>query len=188
MSKPLLVFLIGPRASGKTSLGRPLAARLAGEFLDLDAMAVEKAGCTIADLVACKGWEAFRHLESQLLQGLCRRGLTGSLERPLVAATGGGAVLDAANRALMRRHGRVLWLDAPVPVLEARLRADLAPDQRPSLTGDDPVAEAGRIAREREPLYRECAHHRLDASLPLAALLDQADLVLQSPVTQEQAP
>ncbi|GAB7078363.1 shikimate kinase AroL [Megalodesulfovibrio paquesii] len=165
------IFLIGPRASGKTTLARALAEALQGTWLDTDALVQQQAGMSIAELVDAQGWEAFRDLESAVLQVTCGRQAG---QAPLFAATGGGMILRPENRAALRAAGLVLWLNASGDLITARLAANLEPGQRPSLTGDDPVTEAARVAASRESLYRETAHAALDASLPVAELVRQA--------------
>lgn len=166
------IFFIGPRASGKTTLARSLAQALGGRWLDTDAMAQQHAGCSIADLVSARGWEAFRDLESAVLAQAAAMPATAAA--PLLVATGGGMVLRPENRRIMRQAGLVLWLNAPGELITARLAAHLEPGQRPSLTGDDPVAEAARVAASRESLYREASHAALDAAQPVAKLARQA--------------
>jgi shikimate kinase len=90
---------------------------------------------------------------------------------PTVLATGGGVVEDPTSRALLA--GCVcLWLDAPIEVLQARLRAAGA-QSRPALGGGDPAAELPDLARRRAAWYGELAHARLDlAGLGLGDSLD----------------
>ncbi len=169
------IFLIGPRAAGKTSLGAVLARELGFSFSDTDDLVRAEAGLDVAGIVAAEGWEGFRRREAAALRAAAGSGS--------VTATGGGMVLDAGNRAFMRENGLVLYLSVPAAVLRERLAADPDPGLRPSLTGLDPLEEVARIAAEREPLYRKTAHAALDAARPLAdiaaevlALLNQADL------------
>ncbi len=148
------IFLVGPRAAGKTTVAKALAGKLHAACIDADDAVEARAGCAISELVSDKGWDAFRHLESFILYGLCRK------PGPLVAATGGGAVLDADNRKYMRMAGRVVFLDVDPAEQAARLARDAAaaPDKRPALTSGDAVAEAAAVFAERRPLYEECAH------------------------------
>lgn len=161
------VFLIGPRASGKSSLGRLLAARTGAEFVDADIWAVERAGCEIAELVEREGWPAFRALESNILDELASR------PGPLIAATGGGVVLNPANRKRMREDGMVVYIEVSAQTLADRLAADLLPGQRPSLTGLSPVEEVAQVLAEREPLYKETAHIVVDGEAPLDLLANE---------------
>ena len=166
MTRIPTIFLIGPRASGKTTLGTALARELSVPFADTDAWVQTETGLSIAELVERSGWAEFRRLESLALQAV---GLPGQ-----VAATGGGMVLAEENRLYMRTHGLVIYLEAPEEALTARLAASPLPGQRPSLTGEPALVEAARVAKERAPLYQSTAHHTLDASLPLDALLRAA--------------
>ena len=85
-------------------------------------------------------------------------------------------VLDEANRELLRSGGgrRVVWLDADPSVLAARVEKG---DHRP-LLGDDPEAAMVRLDRERRPLYREVADHRVDVSGQDLAEVAEAVLAL----------
>jgi shikimate kinase len=159
------IFLIGPRASGKTSLGRILAERLGAVFCDTDAMVVARLGRSVAEHVAVYGWESFRDAETEVLkqaESACG-----------VAACGGGIVLRRENRELLAR-GVVLYLAADPEVLAGRLQADPLEAQRPSLTGKDVVEEVRDVLAQRENLYREAAHLVLDAGAGLDALADEA--------------
>ncbi|MFN6193242.1 MAG: shikimate kinase, partial [Phycisphaerae bacterium] len=92
---------------------------------------------------------------------------------------GGGAVETDAVRQLLRARAFVLWLDAPVAALRARVAADA--DARPSVTGAPVLDELDALAARREPLAREVAHARLDGTQPLDALVDAALAALRAP-------
>ena len=128
---------------GKTTVGRELAQLSGRPFVDLDKRIVDSAGASIPEIFAQEGEETFRHLESLVLDDVCTQG-------GQVIATGGGAVLQAENRAAMRRTGRVYFL--------RRDLAQLPKDGRPlSQSGD--LAEMYRL---REPLYRAAADAEID--------------------------
>lgn len=152
------IYLIGPRASGKTTLGRMLAERLQRDFLDLDAAFVEKHGETIAAMVEREGWDAFRRAEAAILAETGTRA-------GLVVATGGGAVLMPENREVLGR-GLVLYLQADPERLAERLMADLNEEQRPKLTELGLREEITATLAEREPLYLACAHACLPERSP----------------------
>lgn len=164
---PESVTLVGLRCSGKSTVGRELARLLGLGFVDLDEMIAgkfsEEAGedpCTVGEVLERIGVPAFRELESRCLREVLGDG-------PVVVATGGGAVEAPGNRSLLSAS-RCLWLDAPVEVLAARLRAD--PTLRPALLGGgDPAAELAELHEKRAPLYREVASVRLQAA-PATAL------------------
>ncbi len=111
-----LIFLVGPRACGKTTIGRLLAQRLALPFIDTDHYLLEQAGRTVAEIVEAEGWPGFRKRESDAL-----RAVTAIHPQGAVIATGGGMVLDEQNRIFMREQGHVFYLSVPVEALAARL-------------------------------------------------------------------
>ena len=160
-----LIFLVGPRACGKTTIGRLLAQRLALPFIDTDHYLLEQAGRTVAEIVEAEGWPGFRQRESQALRDVTKIHTDGC-----VVATGGGMVLAEANRTFMRQHGVVFFLDAPVQVLAERLGRNPLNSQRPSLTGKGLVEEISEVLNERRPLYEAAAHHVVDASRPLPSI------------------
>jgi len=158
--RPEIIFLVGARASGKTSVGFKLAEVLAYDFVDTDAWIREKEGLSVAEIVARSGWPGFRELESAALRE------AGRASRRVVA-TGGGVILAEANRAFMRAGGQVFYLAAPAEILAARLAAAPENGQRPSLTGRPAAEEAAQVLAEREPLYLAAAHRVIRAEAPL---------------------
>jgi shikimate kinase len=150
------VFLVGPRGSGKTTLGRILAEHLQLCFADTDALIVAKTGRSIEEVVRTRGWDGFRNLEHEVLGEVCTR-------EHQVVATGGGIVLMAANRSLMQSCGRVFYLLAEVPLLLQRIQDDPLAEQRPPLSGLPLREEMARTLYERSPLYMESADFILNA-------------------------
>ena len=102
-----MIFLTGAPASGKTTLGRRLAAALGVSFTDLDAEIVRRAGRSIPEIFAADGESAFRDIESQTLAAVAGNAATG------VVALGGGTLLSDANRALCEKAGAVFCIDTP---------------------------------------------------------------------------
>lgn len=115
------VFLTGFMGAGKTSVGAALARRRACAFYDLDALVVERAGRSVAEIFQTSGETEFRRLESDALSGLLARlGETGA---GAVIALGGGTQTVAENMCGMREAGGILVaLEAPVEVLFGRTR------------------------------------------------------------------
>jgi len=158
------IYLVGPRACGKTSIGRLIAEKLGRPFMDLDEEFVETTGRTIADVVESEGWEGFRELETSVLAAVS--------ETPgNVVATGGGAVLKARNRELLAQ-GVVVYLQADPEKVVARLMAELLPEQRPALTDLPLEEEVRRTVKEREPYYMAVAH-LVAPERPLEELADR---------------
>ena len=150
------IYLIGYRCTGKSSVGRVLARRLAWTLVDTDDLVAARAGSAISEIVARSGWPAFRDLARRVV-----RQVAGG--RRQVVATGGGLPCDEENRRLLAQSGTVVWLRAAPEVIEQRLSADIrSAHQRPALGGRDAVSEASRILAQRAPLYRGAAHFAVD--------------------------
>jgi shikimate kinase len=149
------VALVGYRGTGKTTVGRLLAARLGWDFLDADEVLEAEAGASIPALFAAEGEPAFRDREADVLRRLTAR------DR-LVLATGGGAVLRPENRDALRRFGTVVWLRSDPATLRRRLGANGAAATRPALTAAGTLGEVEAVLAAREPLYREVADLVLD--------------------------
>ncbi len=149
MSGPLLV-LVGPPASGKTTVGTALAAALGAGFRDTDHDIETSTGSSVADLFVSEGEPHFRALEQQAVAAALA-GHDG------VLALGGGAVTSAATRELLVTYGRaggtVVWLDVDLP--SAAKRVGLSRD-RPIL-GVNPRAMLRHMLETRAPLYAEVA-------------------------------
>jgi shikimate kinase len=143
-----IIALIGLSGAGKSSVGRALATRLGWELADTDVLIEQAAGYRIPQIFAERGEEVFRELESSAL----RQALTQPLR---IVATGAGAILRPENRALLRQHAFVVWLDAPTTTLVDRLLAH--DEQRPLLTTGDPAARLEMLRTIRAPLYAETA-------------------------------
>ena len=153
MSGPLLV-LVGPPASGKTTVGTAVAAARGLAFRDTDRDVEDATGTTIADLFVQHGEAHFRALEQQAVE----RALG---EHGGVLALGGGAVTSTDVRERLVAHGRaggaVVWLD--VDVASAARRVGLSRD-RP-LLAVNPRAMLRPMLEQRGPLYAEVATHRV---------------------------
>ncbi|MCZ2814612.1 shikimate kinase [Modestobacter sp. VKM Ac-2984] len=149
MSGPALV-VVGPPASGKTTVGAAVARALDLPFRDTDADVEAQTGTTVADLFVQQGEPHFRALEEQAVA----RALA---EHDGVLALGGGAVTSAATRERLVAHGRsggaVVWLD--VDVTSAAKRVGLSRD-RP-LLAVNPRAMLRTMLETRAPLYAEVA-------------------------------
>ena len=146
------IVLIGYRGTGKSTVGRLLAARLGRDLVSTDAEIVNRAKRTIPEIVARDGWEYFRNLESDICRELASRD-------QLVIDTGGGAILRAQNVEMLKTNGTVFWLTASVETIAKRIGGD---NQRPSLTGTKSfVDEIQDVLRERTPNYQAAADHSI---------------------------
>ncbi len=139
------IVLVGLMGAGKTSIGRRLAARLGLPFRDADLEIEAAAGCTIPELFARYGEQAFRDGERRVIHRLLAGG-------PMVLAFGGGAFMDPRTRAAVRRVAMSVWLRCPLPVLERRVAGR---DNRPLLAGGNVSEILARLTAMRNPIYAE---------------------------------
>ena len=141
------LVLVGMMGSGKSTVGRQLAARLGWTFLDSDAMVEASTGSTVAELFEAGGEAAFRAEESRVLV----EALASSA--PAVVAAAGGSVLSEANRGLLANEAIVVWLRAEPSTLATRVR----PGGHRPLLGVDHAGALAELDAVRRPLYQEVA-------------------------------
>jgi len=163
------VFLVGMMGSGKTTVGRMLAKRLSRRFVDSDHEIEARTGVRIPVIFEIEGEEGFRRREGEVIQSLAN-------ERGLVMATGGGVVLCAENRACLKNHGLVVYLDVPPKVLYERTRHDR---NRPLLQVPDPLGRLEVIHSERDNLYREVADAVIDGCIGAKAVVAEIEQMLE---------
>lgn len=150
------VFLIGYMCSGKTTLGLALAQRLGCEFIDLDNVVEQTAGCSISHIFEQYGPAAFRRMESDALRTVATR--------CAVISLGGGTPCFGDNMDIALAAGIVVKLDAPIDCLVRRLVEGAA--KRPLMAGKTPDAIRTRALADlaaRNPYY-DRAHHTFDSS------------------------
>ena len=153
-------ILIGYRGCGKTTVGKRLADRLWQKFVDTDDLVAKVTGKTIAQIFDEHGEARFRELEAEAV----RKAVT--IEEHVIAL-GGGAVLDAHTRELLRnsQHKR-LYLRCESEELLKRIRNDPnSATNRPNLTDlGGGIDEIRQIIADREPLYRQVMTSELDVT------------------------
>jgi shikimate kinase len=141
------VFLIGPMGAGKTAIGRELARRLKLEFVDADQEIERRTGADIALIFEKEGEAGFRRREREVIAELTQR-------QDLVLATGGGAVLDPANREALKQRGFIIYLKASVGAQAARTAQNR---NRPLLETEDRQERLKQLFEVRAPLYESLA-------------------------------
>lgn len=142
---PRTIVLVGLMGAGKSAIGRRLAQKLALPFVDADHEIERAAGCTIEEFFARHGEAAFREGERRVMARL--------LDQPVhVLATGGGAFIDDATRALVRQRGISVWLRAELPLLFDRVQRRA---NRPLLKQGDPKQVLEQLMQKRYPIYGE---------------------------------
>lgn len=139
------LVLVGLMGAGKSTVGRRLSNALRLPFYDADQEIESAAGCSISDFFERYGETAFRDGERKVIARL--------LKGPRhVLATGGGAFMDPATRALIKREGFSIWLRADIGLLMERV---MKRQTRPLLKNTDPRATMERLMAERYPIYAE---------------------------------
>ena len=141
------IFIVGPMASGKSTLGKKLAQKLQIDFIDTDKEIEKKAGADISWIFEVEGEEGFREREKKALR-------ESSEKDNVVISTGGGAVMASENRKLMSSQGKVIYLKTPI---QLQLDRTLRDQSRPLLCEGDKEKTIRALKKERDPLYREIA-------------------------------
>lgn len=148
------IVLIGFMGSGKSSIGRLIAAKLRYSFVDTDQIVVKKSGTGISEIFRLHGEDYFRVQERLAIESL----KTGMGQ---VIATGGGVVTRPENTALLRELGFVVWLTASEEVIFNRVSRN---KKRPLLQTPNPRQTIADLLAQREPLYEAAAHWKIDTS------------------------
>ncbi|MGC8626858.1 MAG: shikimate kinase [Acidimicrobiales bacterium] len=146
------LLLVGMMGSGKSTVAALAGARLGWPVVDTDSLVEAEVGTSVAEVFARQGEAEFRARESRAIAQLANG------PEPAVVSVGGGAVLSAANRSLLRRAGTVVWLRARPETLAERVGDGTG---RPLLAGT-PREAIERLVAEREPLYQEVADMVVD--------------------------
>ena len=172
---PNNVILIGFSGTGKSAVGRALAARLGWPLVDTDARLVERFGCSIGDYFREHGEPAFRTAEGEEVARACAG------ERQVIAL-GGGAPVRPENWAAIERDNLVVRLSASLDTIWRRLNEMPGAEERPMLSGEDPRGRMARLLADREPVY---ARARVAVATDQATVGEVVDAILgHLPVAQ----
>lgn len=143
LAKPLV--LVGMMGSGKSTIGRRLAASLGLPFVDADEEIVAAAQMAIPEIFDAFGEPYFRDGERRVIARLLEAGVR-------VIATGGGAFAQPDTRALILERGIAIWLDSDLDTLVERVSRK---NTRPLLRGGNPRAILEQLMAERRPAYEQ---------------------------------
>jgi shikimate kinase len=139
------VVLVGLMGVGKSTVGRKIASLLGRDFVDADDAIVTAAQRSIPEIFETFGEAYFRDGERRVIARLMD-------EAHGVIATGGGAFVDPATRALILERGIAVWIDCDVDTLVERTARR---STRPLLKTGDPREILTRLAQERAPFYAQ---------------------------------
>ena len=145
------IILTGFMGTGKSTIGRLVAAQLQREFVDMDTLIEQREGCQISEIFAVYGEGYFRQLEANLCREL-------AAQSGLVIATGGGALVAAENLAAMEATGLVICLDCEPEILWQRIGHS---ENRPMLAERDEArfTRLSALLERRTPAYRLIQRH-----------------------------
>ncbi|HEY2134749.1 MAG TPA: shikimate kinase [Xanthobacteraceae bacterium] len=171
------IVLVGMMGSGKSSIGRRLATRLAVPFVDADSEIEEAAGMTIAEIFERHGEPYFRAGEARVIARLLDHG-------PQVLATGGGAFMSKDTRALIRAKAVSVWLKAELDVLMKRIKRR---GDRPLLKNDDPAATLTALIAQRYPVYGEADVTVSSRDVPHETIVEEIVVALRPHIMGREA-
>ena len=137
------IVLTGFMGTGKSEVGKRLAARLERTFIDTDMVIERELGTSIAQLFTEKGEAYFRAYERRIIAQTCQ-------QQDCVIATGGGAMVDSVNAELLKKSGLVVCLSASPEVIYGRVKGNV---NRPLLQGDDPLTKIRTLISDRAQAY-----------------------------------
>jgi shikimate kinase len=166
------IVLTGFMGTGKSTVGRLLAARLERRFVDTDSVIEERHG-PIPRIFAEQGEEAFRQAEREVAAELARRS-------DLVVATGGRLMVDPENASVLGAASHVVCLGASVDEIVRRVSGGGAAT-RPLLADDDPRARITELLAERAPAYGRFTQVDTDGRTPDAIVDEIIELVTDQP-------
>lgn len=149
------IVLIGFMGSGKSKIGRLLAAKLGWTHHDTDEMISKQVGSSVADIIRTQGEAAFRQVEKNAVALV-------ALSDRCVISTGGGVPLDASNMNELAKGATVVWLKIS-PEIALKRAGNLK--SRPLIDPTNPVESIRKRMEERNPIYQRAAQHVIESDL-----------------------
>lgn len=167
------IYLTGFMASGKTTVGKALAERLNKSFIDTDEEIVRDNECSIADIFEREGEEAFRQMESELIEKLS---IYEEMGTSFVVSLGGGAIKSEKNIEFMKKSGTVILLYSRPEIIYERTKDD---ENRPLLKNRHSVEGIKELMDERAPLYEKAKDFTVNTdSGDIPAIVDEIVKIL----------
>lgn len=142
-----IILLVGLMGSGKTSVGKRLAKKLALPFIDGDQEVENAAGLSLIEILKCFGEEEYRAGEARVMKRLL-------LDKPCILASGGGSFVDEQTRTMAKQSAITIWLKADIDVLYHRTAGR---KHRPFLTENDILLKdkLEKYIKEEYPYYSQ---------------------------------
>ena len=146
------IVLIGFMGSGKSTMGKLVANRLACPFIDTDQYIEKKEGRRISEIFSDDGEEYFRSLETEVLEELL------DTDERCVLSLGGGTPLRSENRELLKDSAYVIFLKITAKEAYERLKDH---EERPLLQVENPKERIKELLEFRNPIYESAANYVL---------------------------
>ena len=150
------ILLVGFMGCGKSTIGRILHKSLDYPLIDTDQQIEKQTGKKISTIFEEEGEDAFRQLETQLLEKLIEKQTNHT-----IISTGGGIITLPENLPLLRQLGFVIWLSCSPEVINERTSRN---NNRPLLQCDNPQEVIATMLAERAPLYEATSHLKINTS------------------------
>ena len=148
------IVLEGFMGSGKSTVSELLSEKLMLELIDTDEVIEDTEGRTINEIFETEGEASFREMETDLLEAI-----DSDHWREFVISLGGGMPVKEANRELLRKIGKVVYLRAKPETIFERVKDD---DKRPLLKTEDPLAKIEELLEKRASFYEDVADMIID--------------------------
>lgn len=160
------IFLVGPMGSGKSTVGKQLAQKLKSNFIDTDVLIEAKEGLSVPTIFAEKGEKYFRQLEHQVIACIGEG----------VVATGGGLPVFNNNMEVLKKLGKVFYLEVNAKTAMARMSND---NNRPLLHNSTNTRQATweQLLKDREEVYLQ-AHHTVNGNKPVSEIIIEIQKLL----------
>tara|TARA_Y100000588_G_C13793106_1_gene727532 strand:+ start:14 stop:538 length:525 start_codon:yes stop_codon:yes gene_type:complete len=167
------IFIIGMMGSGKSSIAQLLSTKYNIPYIDTDKDLVEIMGAEIQGIFKSLTKKKFYHLESTYF-------LEHIKGKQHIYATGGGLVLNAANRKALKKFGTTLFLNASINTLFNRLSAD-SKNIRPLFSNGLSKMQIKKIWEERKKYYQQCSDIIIDTNnKSVSTIVDEIIPLLKS--------
>lgn len=139
---------------GKSTIGRKLSAKTDMPFIDLDRYIEDKAGITVKEIFEKYGEEKFREMETEACREL-------SEKEGLIIAAGGGTLTFQRNIDILKKTGRIIYIDVKYEILCERLKRDT---RRPLLQVENRNEVIKELLEKRAPIYKKAASVYIDGN------------------------
>ncbi len=140
------LYIVGFMGTGKTTVGRTVAAKLGLKFIDVDRAVESKIGMPVKEIFEKLGENIFREEEREYI-------LSGHPKEGCVVSCGGGLPMQPGVIDKLKEHGVLVCLFASVPVILSRVTRT---SKRPLISGENPEIKIKQLLEDRMPVYMQC--------------------------------